>query len=77
METKIRRERMDLRLRTMFNLGRKVTLEDPNIVYETETGILVEWHETNAWLPKSKVKVVKEQDHTILVIPRSLYQKKF
>ncbi len=68
---------MSLRLRSIFNIGRKVTLENPNIVYETETGLLVEWRHINAWLPKSKVKVYKEQENTILVVPRSLYQKKF
>ncbi|GEM_PF-3426879 len=68
---------MSLSLRKVLNLGRKVTLEDPTIVYETETGILVEWRQTNAWLPKSKVRVYKKEKKTILVVPRSLYQKKF
>ncbi len=68
---------MDLRFQQLLSFGRTVTIEIPQIAYETETGILVEYNYQTAWLPKSRVKITRRPNSVIIQLPRWLYRHKF
>ena len=61
----------------LTNLGRRVVLEVPEIIYETESGILIEWNRQNAWLAKKTVKIERKESSVIVKIPRWLFERKF
>lgn len=65
------------RMRRILSLGRKVEIVLSEIAHETETGILIEWKNQNAWLPKRKVKVKKTEEGIIIQVPHWLYKQKF
>ncbi len=56
---------------------KRVVIEVPEIIYETETGILIEWNRQNAWLAKGTVKIKKKENSIEVKIPRWLFEKKF
>lgn len=58
-------------------MGRRVVLEVPEIIYETDSGILIEWNRQNAWLPKKTVKIERKESSVIVKIPRWLFERKF
>lgn len=56
---------------------RTVKLQIPEIVHETNSGILIEWKSRNTWLPKNVVKINREERIVELELPRWLYDQKF
>ena len=68
---------MVAQLRRLWDLRRMVEVEVPEIAYETDSGILIEWRQQNAWLPKSRIRIRKTDDSVIVKIPKSLYDIKF
>lgn len=57
--------------------GRKVTLEVPEIILETSSGILIEWNRQNAWLPKKTITIIRNENSVIVRMPRWLFDRKF
>lgn len=57
--------------------GRKVTLEVPEIILETSSGILIEWNRQNAWLPKKTIKIIRNGESVTVKLPRWLFDRKF
>ena len=60
-----------------MNMGRKIEIEVNEIHHETSTGILIEWNQQNAWLPKERIQVVSENGNIRIVVPKWLFEKKF
>lgn len=65
------------RLTRIINLGQKITVTLSEIACETKSGILVEYNNKNAWLPKDKVVIDRRSDSVVVKIPKWLYQEKF
>ncbi|HQU72636.1 MAG TPA: hypothetical protein PKV71_06805 [Calditrichia bacterium] len=68
---------MSGKLNRILMAGQKVTVEVPEIVCETATGILIEYNSQNAWFPKSKVVIQQKGDSVEVKIPRWLFERKF
>jgi hypothetical protein len=57
---------------------RYTTLEDPEILRDTEKAIQIKWNEQKVWLPKSQI-TIRQKDGELLsiTIPDWLFNKKF
>jgi hypothetical protein len=68
---------MKIRLEKILNLGRKVEIEVPEINYETSSGVLIEWNQRNAWLPKDRIKIISQNGTVKIQVPKWLFERKF
>ncbi len=68
---------MKSRLTRFLAFGRFVTIEIPKIAYETESGLLIEWQEQNAWLPKELVRIQRRNGTVIIKMPKRLFMRTF
>lgn len=68
---------MSKRISRFLSIGQKVTVEVPEIICETPTGILIEYNSQNAWFPKSKVSICHKLNSVEVKIPRWLFERKF
>lgn len=61
----------------LLSFGRKVVLEVPEIVHETNTSILIEWNRQNAWVQKKKVSIERKETGFVVKMPKWLFERKF
>lgn len=60
-----------------LDFRRNVRLEHVELVYESESALLVEVEDESAWLSKSNVTIKESNGTVVLELPRWLFNMKF